>query len=128
MAINSKDFSILFPKISTSSEFKDIGMVTGYNMIVQQIEQACLTQKGELMADPIFGSNYYSYKYSAGISIPALENSLKNTITYGVKNIYNVSVKVSSYSDSLIQFNATFSIADGVNKQTMTCSIEVPLI
>lgn len=127
MAIKSKDFSVLFPKITTTNQVKDFAMVTGYNMIVQQIQQACLTQKGELMADPNFGSNYYSYKFAAGVSLGALESALKNSIQYGVKSIYNVKVKINYYSNSLVQFTVTFSTSSGVSNQVMTCSIEVPL-
>lgn len=127
MATNSKDFSILFPKITTSNSIKDFAVVSGYNMIVQQIQQACLTQKGELMADPNFGSNYYSFKFAAGISNAALENALKNSIEYSVKSLYNVKVKINYYSNDLIQFTVTFTTGDGINKQTMNCNLEVPL-
>jgi hypothetical protein len=128
MPKNSKDFNIFFSKVTTANQIKDIAVVTGYNKIVQQIEQACLTQKGELMADPNFGSNYYSFKFSMGISLPALNSNIRNVIKYAIPTLYDVTVNTTEYTDEILKFDVTFTTNDTIKKQTMTCTLEVPLI
>lgn len=127
MPRNSKDFYILFSKVDTANNKKDIAVVSGYNMIAQQIQQACLTQKGELMADPYFGSDYYSFIFSGKISMFGLQNKLESVIRYAVPTLYDVKVTIKNYTEELLKFDVGFSLSDSIKSQTLICSIEVPL-
>jgi len=128
MPKNSKDFDILLRKVTTSNTKKDISVVSGYNMIVQQIEQVCKSNQGELMADPYFGSNVYQYIYDNQYDKNLIELFVTNSIQYGVKSAYNVIVKMTESNSSYITFNIKFSLGNSVNNQkTIECNIEVPI-
>lgn len=127
MAKNTKDFSIFLTKVSSDNSTKDFSVVTGYNMLVQQIEQACKVNQGELMADPYFGSNINQFIYSDQINKNFIQGFLSNSINYGVSNISNVIVKNMNFSETYLNFEVEFSVSNSVNKQSVKCNIEVPL-
>lgn len=127
MAKNTKDFSIFLTKVSTDNATKDFSVVTGYNMLVQQIEQACKVNKGELMADPYFGSDINQFLYSDQINKNFIQGFLSNSINYGVTDVNNVVVKNMNYGESSLTFEVEFSVSNSVNSQSVKCNIEVPL-
>lgn len=96
-------------------------------MLVQQIEQACKVNQGELMADPYFGSNINQFIYSDQINKNFIQGFLSNSINYGVSNISNVIVKNMNFSETYLNFEVEFSVSNSVNKQSVKCNIEVPL-
>lgn len=128
MANNSKDFSVLLTKVTTTNSKKDISMVTGLNKTVQLVEQACKVNQGELMADYYFGSDFYQYKFTGLANTSMLQAMLSNSIQYSVPELSNVTVKLTEATDVTMNFDITFTTSDSVNKQVNAqCTIEVPL-
>jgi len=112
-----KDFSILLEKINTRAAKKDISLVSGYNAYAQYIENVCKTQKGELVSDINFGSNYFTYIFGGQADVGALQGSLASYIEAGIPSINDVTVQVENITDTSYQFFITYSITDGINSQ-----------
>jgi phage baseplate assembly protein W len=128
MASTNKDFSILLYKVNTTSSKKDISVVTGFNKIVQQIEQTTKVNKGELMSDPYFGSNVYQYIYDGSMSAGILQGVLGQAIQYAIPDIRTIIVNLVSVSDMEYVFKINFTSNNSVNVQNNAeCTIEVPL-
>lgn len=126
--MQTRDFSILFEKIPTTSSTTDIAMVSGYNSIVQKITHLFNTNKGELSSDQNFGSNYYVYLFDPVSNKSTLEKNMSYYIEASIQGVTNVLVQLSYYSQSLLQFKITFSYFDGLNIQNnIYCSVEVNL-
>lgn len=124
----SKDFSILLTKVTTANSKKDIAIVSGLNKTVQQIEQSCKVNPGELMSDPYFGANYYQYKFEGFSNKSSIERSIRSSIQYGNPSLLNVFVELADASETSITFNIKFNQNDLVNfKQNQQCTIEVPI-
>jgi len=123
-----KDFSILFEKIPTTSDTTDIAMVSGYNSIVQKITHLFNTNKGELVSDQNFGSNYYVYLFDPVSNKSTLEKNMAHYIEASIQGVMDVIVQLYYYSQSSLQFKITFSYFDGLKLQSnIYCSIEVSL-
>jgi len=125
--VNLKDFNILGTKVSTSLNKKDLSLVTGFNSIVQNIEQVCKTQKGELPSDLNFGSEYFSYIFNPVAGKNVLENKIKNNIEYNVKNLKNVEVKISYMDEQKVILNVSYSLVTSLKNQNGNVGLEVPL-
>jgi hypothetical protein len=128
MPSNTKDFSILLTKVNTTNTKKDIGVVSGYNKLVQQIEQSCKVSPGELMADPFFGTSYFQYTFNRAGTKSLTQAAIANSIRYSMPNIQNLVVQLSETTNTSMIFDISFSTTDFVNsQQTVNCTIEVPL-
>lgn len=126
--MQTRDFSILFEKIPTTSSTTDIAMVSGYNSIVQKITHLFNTNKGELSSDQNFGSNYYVYLFDPVSNKSTLEKNMSYYIEASIQGVTNVVVQLSYFSQSLLQFKITFSYFDGLNIQNnIYCFVEVSL-
>jgi hypothetical protein len=113
----TKDFSILLEKVNTRATAKDISLVSGYNAYSQYIENVCKTQKGELVADINFGSDYFNYIFAGQADIGSLEAALAAYIEASITSITNVVVKTQNVTDTVFEFFITYSISDGINAQ-----------
>ena len=114
-------------KVSTTNAKKDISLVSGYNKVVQQVEHASKVNRGELMADPFFGSSYYEYIFDGVSDISMMRVSIKNSIEYGIPDLINVSVELLENTEISLIFDVNFTLSDYINSQTdINCVIEVP--
>lgn len=114
-------------KVTTSNDKKDISLVSNYNKIVQQIEQAAKTNKGELMADPYFGSNSFQFTYDGVTDIAMTRVSVKDSIEYAVPELLNLTVQLTENTDTSLIFDVNFSLSDYLNTQdNINCTIEIP--
>ena len=93
--MQSRDFSILFEKIPTTSSTTDIAMVSGYNSIVQKITHLFNTNKGELPSDQNFGSNYFVYLFDPVSNKSTLEKNMSYYIEASIEGVTNVLVQLS---------------------------------
>lgn len=126
--MQTRDFSILFEKIPTTSSTTDIAMVSGYNSIVQKITHLFNTNKGELVSDQNFGSNYFVYLFDPVSNKTTLESTMGHYIEASIQGVMNVVVQLYYYSQSSLQFKISFSYFDGLKLQSnIYCSIEVSL-
>ena len=125
--INLKDFNILGFKVSTNASKKDIGIVSGYNMYVQKIENICKTQQGELPSSPSLGSNYYNLIFDPLSNKSFTEIDLDSFIKYGIKDIQNVKTQIVYADDQRCRINVKFLLSNYLKNQNMECTIEVPL-
>lgn len=123
-----KDFSILLEKINTKAIKKDISMVSGFNAYSQYIENVCKTQKGELVADLNFGSDYFSYIFAGQNDVGGLEAALASYIQASIPQVYNVKVTLQYASETVYQFFIEYSLNNGINSQSNASTfIEVEL-
>lgn len=122
-----RDFSILLEPVNTSSNKKDISMVSNYNAYAQYIENVLKTQKNELVSNMNFGSDYYSFIFGQG-DRPVLELKLAAYIQSAIPKLTNIKVKLLSQSNTNLNFNVFFDFYDGIKMQkNLSCSIEVPI-
>jgi len=120
-----KDFSILLEPINTITTKKDIGMVSGYNAIVQYMETVMKTQKGELISNMDLGSDYFNYSFGTDDKA-VLELNLASYIEAAMVQIRNVKVRLIYYSQDRLQFEVNFSLLNGIKIQNnISCFIEV---
>jgi phage baseplate assembly protein W len=123
----AKDFSILLEPVTTSATKKDISLVSGYNAYAQYIENIMKTQKGELVTDMNFGTDYFTYIF--GTNDPGvLETNLSAYIAAAIPKITEVKVNLISQSNTTMDFQVFFSFYDGIKTQrNISCFVEVPL-
>jgi hypothetical protein len=120
-----KDFSILLEPINTITTKKDIGMVSGYNAIVQYMETVMKTQKGELISNMDLCSDYFNYSFGTDDKA-VLELNLASYIEAAMVQIRNVKVRLIYYSQDRLQFEVNFSLLNGIKIQNnISCFIEV---
>jgi hypothetical protein len=123
----TKDLNILGLKVTTSTNQKSLSIVTGYNSYVQKIEHICKTQKGELPSDMNLGSNYYNFIFDPAGNKNFLQTNLENYIQAAVYDLRNVKVLVSSFTQTKIYLIVNFSLADSIQDQTSSCTVEVDI-
>lgn len=126
--MKTKDFSMLFEKVSTSSSKKDIGYVDQANSFVAQIENLFKTNKGENVSDIYFGSNLISEAREIQINKRGITSNLASAIKYSIKSIFNPKVTVLYSSETLLRFKVDFYYS--LTPETSTpasCIIEIPL-
>lgn len=123
-----KDFSILLEKVSTTSSYKDLAVVSGFNAYSQYISAICKTQKGELVSNMDLGSDYFKYIFNGQANTGALEISMAAYIYAAIPALANVQVQITYMSDTIIKFLVTYLISDGINTQNKASTyIEVQL-
>jgi len=123
-----KDFSITFQKIKTSTDKKDVSIVTGFNAIAQYIEHICKTQKGELPDNMNLGSDYFNYIFDGHADLGIMEIKLAADILAMIPGLNDVKVNVITFTDNILVFEVYYSFNDGINKQQKSsCFIEVEL-
>jgi phage baseplate assembly protein W len=126
--MRTKDFSILLEKVSTTNTKKDLAFVDGTNSIVQQIENVLKTNKGENVSNMNFGANIRDYTYDLAVNRQIITSTLRSVIKSSIRKIFDVSVNVSYYSDTVIIFDIRFSTEISLNAQNKSsCQIEIPL-
>jgi phage baseplate assembly protein W len=126
--MRTKDFSILLEKVSTTNTKKDLAFVDGTNSIVQQIENVLKTNKGENVSNMNFGANIRDYTYDLAVNRQIVTSTLRSVIKSSIRKIFDVSVNVSYYSDTVIIFDIRFSTEISLNAQNKSsCQIEIPL-
>ena len=126
--MRTKDFSILLEKVSTANAKKDLAYVDGTNSIVQQIENVLRTNKGENVSNMSFGANIRDYTYDVAVNIQIITSTLRSVIKSSIRKIFDVSVSVNYYSDTVIIFDIQFSTEISLNSQNKSsCQIEIPL-
>lgn len=123
----TKDLNILGLKVRTSTNQKSLSIVTGYNSYVQKIEHICKTQKGELPSDMNLGSDYFNFLFDPAGNKNFLQTNLENYIQAAVYEIRNIKVLVSSFTQSKIYLIVNFSLADSIQEQTSSCTVEVDI-
>jgi phage baseplate assembly protein W len=123
---STKDFNILFQKITTGSNLKDFSIVTNYNMYVQQIQNVCNTQKGEHL-NHNFGCNLFEYLFDRQANKHIIEVIVASAIQASIPSVTNVIATMVYSDDKLMRFNIDFYIRDGIKNQSATCTIEVNL-
>lgn len=129
MRAKPKDFSILMTKVTSANNKKDISIVSNYNKIVQQIEQSAKVNKGELMADPFFGSNYFQFSFDGIADVAMMRTVIKDSIEYSIPDLINLSVELLENTGTSLIFDITFSLSDYLNNQdNINCVIEVPTV
>jgi hypothetical protein len=124
--VKTKDFNILLQKVSTSAKLKDFGMVSDYNMYVQQIENVCRTQKGENL-NHRFGCNLFDYLFDRQANRHIIETVLAASIQSNISTLTEVKASMVYSDDTLMRFNINFYIRDGLKTQSAFCTIEVNL-
>lgn len=122
----TKDFNILLEKVNTTSKLKDFGMVSDFNMYVQQIENVCKTQKGENI-DRNFGANLFTYLFDRQNKKFLIESSVSSAIMSSIPSIPSAKVSMVYSDDTVMRFQINFTIFDGVKTQNSACTIEVTL-
>jgi phage baseplate assembly protein W len=126
--MRTKDFSILLEKVSTSNSKKDLAFVSGTNSIVQQIENVLKTNKGENVSNMSFGANIKDYTYDVAVNRQIITSTLRSVIKSSIRKIFDVSVTVNYYSDTVIIFDIQFSTEISLTSQNKSsCQIEIPL-
>ena len=126
--MRTKDFSILLEKVSTTNAKKDLEYVDGTNSIVQQIENVLKTNKGENVSNMSFGANIRDYTYDVAVNRQIITSTLRSVIKSSIRKIFDVSVSVNYYSDTVIIFDIQFSTEISLNSQNKSsCQIEIPL-
>ena len=126
--MRTKDFSILLEKVSTANAKKDLAYVDGTNSIVQQIENVLKTNKGENVSNISFGANIRDYTYDVAVNRQIITSTLRSVIKSSIRKIFDVSVSVNYYSDTVIIFDIQFSTEISLNSQNKSsCQIEIPL-
>ena len=126
--MKTKDFSILLEKVSTTNTKKDLAFVEGTNSIVQQIENVLKTNKGENVSNMNFGANIRDYTYDLAVNRQIVTSTLRSVIKSSIRKIFDVSVNVSYYSDTVIIFDIRFSTEISLNaRNKSSCQIEIPL-
>lgn len=126
--MRTKDFSILLEKVSTANAKKDLAYVDGTNSIVQQIENVLRTNKGENVSNMSFGANIKDYTYDVAVNRQIITSTLRSVIKSSIRKIFDVSVSVNYYSDTVIIFDIQFSTEISLNSQNKSsCQIEIPL-
>ena len=123
----TKDLNILGLKVTTSTNTKSLAIVTGYNSYVQKIEHICKTQKGELPSDMYLGSDYYNFIFDPAGNRNFLQTNLEHYIKSAVYELNNVKVQISSFTQTKIILNVSFSLANGISDQTSSCMVEVDI-
>ena len=113
-----KGFSILLEKITTNTNKKDIGIVSGFNAYSQYIENVCKTQKGELVSNMDLGSNYFNFIFNGKADVGSLESVMAAYIQTAIPSINKVKVKLQFSSETVFQFLITYSISNGINSQS----------
>lgn len=122
----TKDFNILFQKVTTTANYKDFAMVSNYNMYVQQIENVCNTQKGEHL-NHYFGCNLFDYIFDRQGNKHIIETVISSAIQQNIPSVTNVNTTMVYSDDTLMRFNIDFYIRDGIKNQNANCLIEVSL-
>lgn len=126
--MRTKDFSILLEKVSTANAKKDLAYVDGTNSIVQQIENVLRTNKGENISNMSFGANIRDYTYDVAVNRQIITSTLRSVIKSSIRKIFDVSVSVNYYSDTVIIFDIQFSTEISLNSQNKSsCQIEIQL-
>ena len=126
--MKTKDFSILLEKVSTANSKKDLAFVSGTNSIVQQIENVLRTNKGENVSNMSFGANIRDYTYDVAVNRQIITSTLRSVIKSSIRKIFDVSVTVNYYSDTVIIFDIQFSTEISLTRQNKSsCQIEIPL-
>jgi phage baseplate assembly protein W len=126
--MRTKDFSILLEKVSTTNSKKDLAFVSGTNSIVQQIENVLKTNKGENISNMSFGANIRDYTYDVAVNRQIITSTLRSVIKSSIRKIFDVSVTVNYYSDTVIIFDIQFSTEISLTSQNKSsCQIEIPL-
>ena len=126
--MKTKDFSILLEKVTTANAKKDIAFVEGTNSIVQQIENVLKTNKGENVSNISFGANIKDYAYDVAVNRQLVTSTLRSAIKSSIRKIFDVSVSINYYSETVIIFNIQFSTELSLNRQNKSsCQIEIPL-
>jgi hypothetical protein len=126
--MRTKDFSILLEKVSTTNSKKDLAFVSGTNSIVQQIENVLKTNKGENVSNMSFGANIRDYTYDVAVNRQIITSTLQSVIKSSIRKIFDVSVTVNYYSDTVIIFDIQFSTEISLTSQNKSsCQIEIPL-
>jgi len=126
--MKTKDFSILLEKVSTANSKKDLAFVSGTNSIVQQIENVLKTNKGENVSNMSFGANIKDYTYDVAVNRQIITSTLRSVIKSSIRKIFDVSVTVNYYSDTVIIFDIQFSTEISLTSQNKSfCQIEIPL-
>jgi phage baseplate assembly protein W len=126
--MKTKDFSILLEKVSTANSKKDLAFVSGTNSIVQQIENVLRTNKGENVSNMSFGANIKDYTYDVAVNRQIITSTLRSVIKSSIRKIFDVSVTVNYYSDTVIIFDIQFSTEISLTSQNKSsCQIEIPL-
>jgi phage baseplate assembly protein W len=126
--MRTKDFSILLEKVSTTNTKKDLAFVEGTNSIVQQIENVLKTNKGENVSNMNFGANIRDYTYDLAVNRQIVTSTLRSVIKSSIRKIFDVSVSVNYYSDTVIIFDILFSTEISLNaRNKSSCQIEIPL-
>ena len=126
--MKTKDFSILLEKVTTANAKKDIAFVEGTNSIVQQIENVLKTNKGENVSNISFGANIRDYAYDVAVNRQLVTSTLRSEIKSSIRKIFDVSVSINYYSETVIIFNIQFSTELSLNRQNKSsCQIEIPL-
>jgi len=123
---STKDFNILFQKVTSGASLTDFSIVTGFNMYVQQIENVCNTQKGENL-NHNFGCNLFEYLFDRQANKHLIEVVVASAIQSSIPSITNVVADMIYSDDSLMRFTINFYIRDGIKNQNATCTIEVNL-
>jgi phage baseplate assembly protein W len=123
---STKDFNILFQKVTTTANLVDFAMVTDFNMYVQQIQNVCNTQKGEHL-NHNFGCNLFEYLFDRQANKHIIETIVASSIQTCIPSLTNVVAYLIYSDDQLMRFNIEFYIRDGIKNQNATCTIEVNL-
>jgi len=124
--MQEKDFSILFEKIPSTGSKTDISMVSDYNSIVQKINHLFNTNKGELVSDKNFGSDYYTYLFDPIGNKKNIEANFSNYIKASIKNILKTKVELVECNETNLYFDIYFSYFDGKTlNENIYCSVEV---
>tara|TARA_R110000868_G_scaffold139430_3_gene354221 strand:+ start:4682 stop:5059 length:378 start_codon:yes stop_codon:yes gene_type:complete len=123
---STKDFDILLQKVTTNAKLKDFGMVSNFNMYVQQIENVCNTQQGEHL-NHNFGCNLFTYLFDRQANKHVIEVLVASAIQAAIPSMTDVVTTLVYSDDNLIRFNINFYIRDGLKTQNGICTIEVKL-
>jgi phage baseplate assembly protein W len=105
-----------------------LAFVSGTNSIVQQIENVLKTNKGENVSNMSFGANIRDYTYDVAVNRQIITSTLRSVIKSSIRKIFDVSVTVNYYSDTVIIFDIQFSTEISLTSQNKSsCQIEIPL-
>jgi phage baseplate assembly protein W len=124
--VPTKDFNILFPKVSTGSSGKDFAVVSNYNMYVQQIYNLCNTQKGEHV-NYNFGCNLFDFIFDPLSNKHVIETTISSSIEAFINTLSSVKTSLIYYDENLLKFDIFFYIRTGLTTESAYCTIEVKL-
>lgn len=94
MSVSFRDFYIVFPG---HPRFNDSSLIEDdiIRVIIQKYEMLIFTNKGDLLMDPDFGADLYTYLYETKLSSDFIENIIREQIEKYIEELNNIDYELN---------------------------------